>query len=447
MLQVLDNETGMGYPPQDNHQADNSPLLDGIGVGFGGQNQVNSYEWTPFQQFITEKYINILVNKEKIITITKTELQGLALVKQQYSPTTSLHCFASILATKANEKEESKQENKEENSEENKQDEIQYQVYLKGVNGPSAATLLGRFCHLDDNLAENIKQALVEEAANNPDAVFAEIVHINQGRIGNISMRPQLRNYEIPILVQADTNSENTILLSDLMVSIKNNRIFLRSKTLNKEVISRLSSAHNFGANALPFYHFLCELQFQNCITGYHWNWGMLVNRDILPRVVYENKVILSKARWILKANEITPIANAVANSKAEEQLPKLKELIAKRELPRFVILVEGDNELPIDIENDLCLSVLLDFVKPNRQIVLEENLFNHDNLLSNTNVRTEVRNTEMGFTNEFVFPLQYSPKEVVNSTPKNLEGVKNHQGLTTRNFAVGSSWLYLKIY
>lgn len=421
LLQVLDNETGMGYPPQESHQADNSPLLNGIGIGFMGQNQVNSYEWTSFQQFLVDKYINTIANKEKTIQINKAEIQRLALNRQSYSPATSLKCFASILATKDIE-----------------QDETKYQIYLKGVSGPSAATLLGRFCHLDNNLAENIKQALVEEANSNPDAIFAEIVHINQGRIGNISMRPQLRNYEIPILVQASTDTESTILLKDLMVSVKNNRIVLRSKTLNKEVIPRLSSAHNFGANALPFYHFLCEMQFQNCITGYHWNWGVLANRDTLPRVIYEDKVILSKAKWVLKASEITPIANA----KIEEQLPKLKELIAKRELPRFVILVEGDNELPIDTENELCLAVLLDFVKPNRQIILEENLFTTNNLIAT--------NEKGGFTNEFVFPLQYVPEEQesLSKTKQTLSSIENlTSSEVTRNFAVGSSWLYLKIY
>ncbi len=433
LAQLLDNETGIGYPPKESHQADNAPLLDGIGVGGGGAASVRSYEWRAWQQFLLAKYTNFLQNNDTILHLTSQDLQTLT-IQQAQQPPTSLYCFASLI---------------------NQADQSQ-QIYLKGVNAPSAATLLGRFCHLDEGLTQAVQQALAAEAAANPDAVFAEIVHINQGRIGNISMRPQLRDYEIPIVVQANTDETHTILLSDLYVSLKGNRIFLRSKKLNKEVIPRLSSAHNFGLRSLPFYHFLCELQYQNHITGYHWSWSFLDNLDYLPRVVLDQTIILSRARWVIKTTELKPVVEA----KEQEKIALLRAILHDKKMPRYLVFAEGDNELPIDTENEMAMQILLDGLQPQRNLLLVENLFPVERTsvrLSHTevdsaNVRAEARTTETDFTNEFIFPLQYVPKQenaksVHFPSLEDLESVATDTENITRHFSIGSSWLYLKIY
>ncbi len=414
LLQVLDNETGFGYPASENQQADNSPLLNGIGFRGQGGAGARSYEWTGWQQFLVEKFINTTAKGETVIHLTKQEIEKYKVRKSQ-KPANSLYCFANLI------KADTQTENP------------QTQIHLKGVSCPSAATLLGRFCHLDDNLTTQVKEALVTEAAQRPDAVFAEIVHINQGRIGNVSMRPQLRPYEIPIVIQASTDHEHTILLEDLYVSIRENRIFLRSKRLDKEVIPRLSSAHNFGANALPFYHFLCDLQYQNYVTGYHWSWGALDNMETLPRVVVDNKIILAKARWILKPSDL----QAVEKAKGNEKVAELQKVLATKKVSRWVIVKEGDNELPIDTQNDFAMQVLLDFVSPNRPILLEENLF--DPTPSKQQTTLDV------FTNEFIFPLQFIDNEAKEKVKREVTIVKNEN--VTRNFAVGSEWLFVKIY
>jgi thiopeptide-type bacteriocin biosynthesis protein len=414
LLQVLDNETGFGYPASENQQADNSPLLNGIGFRGQGGSGARSYDWTGWQQFLVEKFIATTAKGETVIHLTKEEIEKFKVRKAQ-KPANSLYCFANLIKT------------------DTQTDNPQTKIFLKGVSCPSAATLLGRFCHLDKNLTAQVKEALATEASQRPDTVFAEIVHINQGRIGNVSMRPQLRPYEIPIVIQASTDQEHTILLEDLYVSIRENRIFLRSKRLNKEVIPRLSSAHNFGANALPFYHFLCDLQYQNYVTGYYWNWGALDNMEVLPRVVVDNKIILAKARWILKPSDLQVVEKAKGNDKIDA----LRQLLAAKKVSRWVIIKEGDNELPIDTHNDFAMQVLLDFISPHRAILLEENLFNP--------TPTGKQTTLDVFTNEFIFPLQFIDEEAKEQGVQAPITVKNNS--VVRNFAVGSEWLFVKIY
>ena len=116
-------------------------------------------------------------------------------------------------------------------------------------------------------------------------------------------MRPVLRKYEIPYLCGTTLDKEFQIPVSDLLVGIEANKVVIRSKRLNKEIIPRMTTAHNFSMTTLPVYQFLCDLQFQQ-IRSVGWQWGVLDNRPFLPRVSY-GKYILSKAKWTLTKDEM----------------------------------------------------------------------------------------------------------------------------------------------
>ena len=136
-----------------------------------------------------------------------------------------------------------------------------FQVYVGGASGPSGARLLGRFCHADELLWRQTETHLRAEEAQQPGAVYAEIVHLPQGRIGNILSRPVLREYEIPFLGRSGAPEERQIPITDLLVSVRGNQIVLRSRRLQREIVPRLSSAHNFTNRSLGVYRFLCTLQ------------------------------------------------------------------------------------------------------------------------------------------------------------------------------------------
>lgn len=277
LLSILDADTGIGYPANEQAYADNAPLLTNLHAGNEGQN-TNSYNSTKWQKFILQKYQQAAYKSEAEIELTEHELKMLWKDDSSESSTpNSIYSLCSVLASSGEEV-----------------DKGNFLIHHEITAGPSAANLLGRFCYMDDELSHLTHDLLREEERAKPDCIFAEILHIPQARLANISMRPVLRSYEIPILTPPSVDEANSIPLHDLMVSIRNGRIFLRSKKLNKEVIPRLTTAHNFSMNPVPIYHFLCDLQFQGLKGTLSWDWGFLNEFAYLPRVRY-GKTILAK--------------------------------------------------------------------------------------------------------------------------------------------------------
>jgi hypothetical protein len=163
-------------------------------------------------------------------------------------------------------------------------------------------------------------------------------------------------------------------LPDDLYVSVKNNRIVLRSKRLNKEIIPRMSMAHNYSGNySMPVYHFLCDMQHQAGRTGL----GLFRNDaaqqlDYLPWVVYKN-CILSQARRRVRGEE-TKAFTGIRDDR--ELLSKVKEWQSGRNIPDNVLLSAGDNELYVDMNHPLSIRAWLSVVKKRPSFHLEEFLF-----------------------------------------------------------------------
>ncbi len=297
----------------------------------------------------------------------------------------------------------------------------------------NAMILPGRFGHLDESIKKLCVELATKEEALQPDKVFAEIVHISEGRLGNILTRPHYRKYEIPYLAMSTLPKENQIQVNDLMISVKNDKVILRSKILNKEILPRMANAHNYAAMGLPIYHFLCDLQHQGIKSYLGWNWGFLGNEYFLPRVTYKNH-ILCPAYWNIFSTKLKPLLKLTQ----EEQVIKFAELRAEFSLPASAYLSEGDNELLLNFNNPLCIEILLDASKKSNQIKLTECLFNENNLL----VNDENGN---GYTNEVIIPFIKRNDENIQPRIVTLKSTNNSS--TQRSFEPYSEWIYFKIY
>jgi thiopeptide-type bacteriocin biosynthesis protein len=303
---------------------------------------------------------------------------------------------------------------------------------LKGVTGPSGATFLGRFCHGDEHLLQRVRDHIRTEEERDPEAIFAEIAHVPGGRVGNILFRPRVRQYEIPYLCKSGVEPEFQLAVSDLLVRVAGERIELWSMRLGRRIVPRLTNAHNHAAPwNLPLYRFLCALQDQDALLGVGWSWGALGTCSYLPRVRY-GRVVLSRALWRISTERISKEAKA----SADERFSLVQRLRDEFGMPRHVALIEGDNELTIDLDNVVLTDLLFDSARDKHGLVLSE--------LWPSPGRMATRGPEGSFTNEVVVPLARSAVLPSSGGPKSRAPTRS---TLTRSFPPGSEWVYARLY
>lgn len=350
LVQALDVEIGVGFGNVDGLQGDIAPLLEGVFFA-RMQQTVQDVKISPVQRMLNRKYDDFLEDSSSNeITLTNKDLDPFPEIWDDLPDTMS--AMIEVIHT-----------------EECPEGAL---FAIRNAGGASATNLLGRFCYLGEKIHDHVKQIVQKEQELNPDKILAEIVHLPEARIGNILMRPVLRDYEIPYLANPSVANDKIISITDLMVSVKQTGyIKLRSKRLNKEVLPRLSSAHNFSKNSLPIYHFLCALQKQGLRGSIGFNWGpILESKPFLPRVSYEN-IIFSPSVWNILPDETKQVPKITDKHFYERAL----EFKKKRSIPDKVLLVQSDNKLLIDFNHELSVQMLFSEVKKN-SFRLEEFLF-----------------------------------------------------------------------
>lgn len=423
LVEVLDEEIGIGFERSNGEGADAAPLLEGL--VFPAAPSEPTTAWGARHTLLLHKLLAAQSSGATTIEITEQDVaqvgdRGALPLPNAFAVMANL-AAASPEALTAGE----------------------FQLSFHSAAGPSGARLLGRFCHADPQLQSLVEEHLRAEEALTPDAIFAEIVHLPEGRIGNILCRPVLRGYEIPYLGRSSAPVEEQIPITDLLVSVRQGQIMLRSARLNRQIIPRLTSAHNYAWRGLGIYKFLCMLQNQGVTPGLNWDWGVLGNAPFLPRVT-SGRLVLARAQWNANQAEI----KVLSDSSGAARFLTVQAWRAQRRLPRFVVVADGDNELPIDLDNILSIETFVDLIKNRSQITLLELFPGPDQLCAT--------GPEGRFSHELIVPFvrtamqrqeeqaTKNPNSLIAQPIKYATGNRQH---ATRTFAPGSEWLYAKLY
>ncbi len=423
LLQALDEEVGIGFERASDFGAEASPLLRGIALGAAAGDQ--NVPWGRSQAVLLAKLNRALAEGARQIELTPEDLDRMAAPAEEQAKKSPMPDAFHVMVTLAAASQEAI-------------DRGDFQILFENAGGPSGARLLGRFCHADAELWRQTEEHLRAEEELRPDAVFAEIVHLPQGRIGNILARPVLREYEIPFLGRSGAPPDKQIPVSDLRVSVEGSRIVLRSARLGREVIPRMTSAHNFVRGSLGVYRFLCTLQSQGTLGGVGWGWGALDSAPFLPRVT-SGRLVLSRATWWMTQDEIKELAKA----QGAERYRAVQAWRGKRGLPRLIALVDADNELLIDLDNVLSIATFVDVVEDRDRARLVE-FFPGPDLLA-------ASGPEGRFLNEVLIPFTRRPPEA--TAGETAAGAPRPQRAAVeapaarRSFPPGSEWLYAKLY
>ena len=251
----------------------------------------------------------------------------------------------------------------------------QSEILVKYFTGSTAAKVLSRFSYLDSEIEALCTEITNQEQKLAGDKILAEIIHLSENRTGNVLLHPAFRPYEIPYLGRSSRDTEQQIHIDDIMVSVRNKHITLRSKKLDKHIIPRLTNAHNFSYNSQPIYHFLGDYQEQHIRNCLAFEWGSISALfKFLPRVRYKSGIILSPAEWRFTHEDLKTVMeeNAISES-------AMREFRDKWQIPDRITLVESDNELLIDFNNKLSVATFTDFIRNRKSVILREFLFDSD--------------------------------------------------------------------
>jgi thiopeptide-type bacteriocin biosynthesis protein len=421
LLEVLDEDVGIGFG-QSVHQSFGESSSEFLSV---------RQEWRPTEE-LDEFHATLL---RKVIECAKSCSQELVLEASDF-PTTLEHRFlptafsviASIAASSLTAVHDG-----------------DFRVFLRSGVGPPGATLLGRFCQADPELGHLVRRHLCEEEANDPetwdqDAVYAEIVHLPEGRGGNIVARPCLREYEIECFGRSGCPVDKQLPLSDLLVTVNGKQVVLYSQRLRKRIIPRLTAAHGFNGPSCPTaYQLLGYLQCKPVTNVPRFEWGPLEKLPTLPRVRM-GRVIFAAARWRISRKECKDIRER----SRYERFFAVQELRRNRNLPRWVLFSQNENKLPVDLDNPLSVESFSHAFGRSDEATLLEMYPPPDELC--------VRGPEGHFQHELVIPfVTRDSRQAPERARPTGRDIRADQHILVhslcRRFPPGSEWLCIRLY
>jgi thiopeptide-type bacteriocin biosynthesis protein len=397
LLEALDPDAGIGFGDESPAR---SPLLDGVGTANG---RPPSRDWSLREDHLLARLVEVQAAGRDELVLDRRDLERLA--ADDPPPLPDAFAAMGVLAASST----------------SALAAGRFRLFVQGAVGPSGARLLGRFCHADAHLRAAVEEHLRAEEALDPDAVFAEVVHVPRARDANVAARPLLREYEIACLTGSGAPAERQLALSDLLVSVERGRVVVRSRGLGRRIVPRLTSAHNFAWRGMVAYRFLCALQEQG-LAASPGLWGPLATAPVLPRIRH-GRLVLATARWRLDAA-------TVGDGDAYRAVQQWR---ATRRVPRFVALVDFGGQLPVDLDNALAVDSLVQTVRAAGWAQVAEFFPPPDELV--------VQGPEGPFVHELVVPfVRTAPPVVRRSTAR-------PEGRLRRRFAPGSEWLYVRVY
>ncbi len=430
LVEALDEEAGIGFQASNAPEADASPLL--AGLAFGGRAGAQQVNLAARDVHLMRRVFDVVASGARELVLTSKDIDAMSSEPQEALPD-GLSTMVTVAAASAEDV-----------------DRGRFTLYLTGASGPSGANLSGRFCHASESIHAAVREQLRAEEAARPHAVFAEIAHLPEGRIGNILCRPVLRDYEIPYLGVSGAPRDRQIPVQDLMVSVVGGRVVLRSRSLDREVVPRLTTAHNFSLRSLGMYRFLCSLQYQG-VSGAGWDWGPVGQAKYLPRVRY-GKLVFSRAQWVLDKTDLEPIAEATRGEKKLKTAEQIRDARAKvvdavrgvqarHGLPRYCVVADGDNELPVDFDNELSVDSFARLVRNRGVVTLHELYPGPDELVA--------EGPDGRFTHQLVVSLTRPPAEAEDADAAKPTPAARPRPTSPApyRFTPGSEWLYTKVY
>ncbi|KAF6659318.1 lantibiotic dehydratase [Paenibacillus polymyxa] len=309
-----------------------------------------------------------------------------------------------------------------------------------GSNG--AGKTFGRFMDLLGKPFEDEFQAIhQEEKSLYPEKIWAEVSYLpSSGRTTNVILVENFRDYEIAIGTSHALPDDQQIQVSDLVVGLRDDHFYLKSRKHNREVIPTTGHMLNYH-HAPNVYRFLIEVGLAGFGQWNTINWGIMAQAPFTPRLRYNN-IIFAPATWRMwfRQDKEKPLG-------AEALKKAVAQFCLEWKVPRHVYLIQSDHRILLDLEHPLHIEELCKELKSGNSIALIEHIGGFEEL--------PIYCSEGRLTAEFVFPLVRRPV-ISSGTLQEIAAASEDVGLAPSMQIVSSAqrvhfpggvWFYAKLY
>ncbi|QNL50831.1 lantibiotic dehydratase [Olivibacter sp. SDN3] len=300
-------------------------------------------------------------------------------------------------------------------------------IIVKHIGGSTANALLGRFTLANEKVNETCRDIVLLEEQANPEVLFFDIGYQAEKTVDNVNRRKCIYNYELPILSWPETTGY--LSLNDIMVSVRQNEIILRSKKYNKRIIPRLASAYNYSRSDLSVYRFFCDLQHQHIQTNLNIHLkDFFPSLDYYPRIYYKN-LILSPRMW--KVPE-----ELYKQTDKDDLLLFLTNWLKVNNIPQYFKCGNGDQMLCFNMVNSEDLNYFINYCLGKKYLYITEAF-----LPERPSIQDE---KNQPYLEEYI--VSFSHSEVVYEPTSKETPVPIYQEERPIHLP-GNEWLYFEIY
>ncbi|MFI9235544.1 lantibiotic dehydratase [Streptomyces sp. NPDC053079] len=208
------------------------------------------------------------------------------------------------------------------------------------------------FARFHDLLGTEGRRGLAElaeaEAALLPGVAVVELTYLpEKARATNVAVRPAVRALELPLNVAPGLPADQVIALEDVVVGVREGRMYLHSPVFGCDLHVTQHTMLNplMAPNVGRFLLDVSSAAFRGVST---FDWGSLsTSMPFLPRVV-RGDLVLKRARWLLSASGL-PAGCTGSSSAFTTAVAAWRE---QWNVPRLVVLTQGDNTILLDLES-----------------------------------------------------------------------------------------------
>lgn len=297
-------------------------------------------------------------------------------------------------------------------------------LLVEYIGGCTANAIAGRFTLSIDEIHTHCQSLAELEQKANSQVVFFDIGYTAETGVDNVNRRRSIYDYQLSIL-EFDT-SARPLTLDDIMVSVRDGEVILRSVNLDQRLVPRFASAYNYSRSDLPVFRLLCDLQHQGLQTDLSLDLRLVLpGLSFYPRLQYKN-LVLSPAMWILHP--------AGLQVKMRESLPVLQSYLKSLGIVRYCKLGIGDQKICIDVDSQIDLEFFRTEWNKVGVVTVEEAFIPNMGAVQDEHGRT--------YYSQFILALTHTDR-LFNPLAKQ-ESVDQ---AAKRSFYPGSEWLYLELY